>query len=149
MEHDEPQKPAFMKQLEEQFALSERLTQSKLSRLAPQPMGPEMKLGHLKTPAESMYERVKESISEFEQRLTPDDEVGACLVSAPGETAFHIESVGFWGMDMLIFYGTNVHGKPIQLMQHISQLSILLTALPKQHDVARRIGFDLESENRT
>ena len=35
-------------------------------------------------------------------------------------------------------------GKPIQLMQHYSQLSVLLCVVPKELEEPRRIGFILE-----
>jgi hypothetical protein len=44
---------------------------------------------------------------------------------------------------MLIFHGVNEHDKPVQLLQHVSQLNILLTALPKETEKPRRIGFGL------
>ena len=44
---------------------------------------------------------------------------------------------------MLIYYGENEHRKPMQLLQHYTQTSILLTAIPKAEDKPRRIGFHL------
>src|SRR5882672_308814 len=80
-------------------------------------------------PAESMYERIVRSIAEFEEGLDESQEIGLRLVNFGSET-FHIEDVGFWGMDLLKFYGRNSQGKPIELLQHISQISILLVAVP-------------------
>jgi hypothetical protein len=97
-------------------------------------------------PARWMHERIVKSIIDFEKHLSAEEEIGGRLVSAPSEGYFHIEDVGFWGPDMIIFHGTNQHGKPIQLLQHYSQLNVLLTALPKEKDQARRIGFILEQK---
>jgi hypothetical protein len=91
-----------------------------------------------------MHERLVKQIVEFEARLTDEEEIGGRLVSAPGEGVFHIENVGFWGPDMIIFHGKNQHGRPVQLLQHYSQLSMLLTVLPKESATPRRIGFMLE-----
>ena len=96
-------------------------------------------------PAKWMYERVARQIIDFEKELDSDEEIGGRLVSAPGEGVFHIEDLGYWGPDMLIFYGKNQHGRPVELLQHYSQLNVLLTAIPKEKDEPRRIGFILEA----
>jgi hypothetical protein len=96
------------------------------------------------SPAEWMHERLVKQIAEFESALTDDEEISGRLVSAPSEGSFHIEDVGFWGPDMIIFHGKNQHGRPVQLLQHYSQLNVLLTALPKESASPRRIGFMLE-----
>ncbi len=95
-------------------------------------------------PAKWMYERVAKQIIEFEKDLSPEEEIGGRFVSAPREGHFHIEDIGYWGPDMLIFHGTDMNGRPIQLMQHYSQLSVLLCVVPKEKGEARRIGFILE-----
>jgi Family of unknown function (DUF6173) len=97
-------------------------------------------------PANWMHERIVKSIIEFESELSNDEEIGGRLVAAPSEGYFHIDDVGFWGPDMIIFYGTNQHGRNLQLLQHYSQMSILLTALPKEKEEPRRIGFILEQK---
>jgi hypothetical protein len=95
-------------------------------------------------PAKRMYERVVRQIIDFEKQLSPEQEIGGRCVSAPREGVFHIEDLGYWGPDMLIFYGTDADGRPIQLLQHYSQLSVMLCVVPKEKDSARRIGFILE-----
>jgi hypothetical protein len=98
----------------------------------------------LDPPAKWMYERVAKQIIEFEKALSADEEIGGRFVSAPKEGVFHIEDIGYWGPDMLIFHGIDSNGRPIQLMQHYSQLSILLCVIPKESEKPRRIGFVLE-----
>jgi len=96
-------------------------------------------------PAKWMYERLVRSIAEFEEGLDESEEIGARLVSF-GNDVFHIEDLGYWGPDIIKFYGTNQNGKPIELIQHISQLSVLLVAMPKIAEKPRRIGFKLTKE---
>src|SRR5438093_1483893 len=98
---------------------------------------------HNVNPAAWMYERIVRSINDFEERLDPDHEVGARLVSFAADSKIHIENVGYWGPDIIIFYGVDNDRKQVQLLQHISQLSVLLLAVPKLHKEARRIGFEL------
>lgn len=94
-------------------------------------------------PARWMHERVVRSINDFELALDNDQEVGGRLISFGPDFVFHIEDVGYWGPDMIIFYGRDNLGKKIQLLQHVSQLSVLLVAVDKQQPEARRIGFAL------
>jgi hypothetical protein len=107
------------------------------------PTLPKLNLPKIDPPAQWMYERLVRKIVEFEEALTPEEEIGARLVSAPGEGVFHIEDVSYWGPDMLIFHGSNTDGRPIQLLQHYTQLSVLLCVLPKAQEEPRRIGFIL------
>jgi hypothetical protein len=99
-------------------------------------------------PAKWSYERLVQLIIAFEKELTADEEIGGRFVNAPIEGAFHIEDLGFWGPDMIIFHGKNTHGRPVQLIQHYSQMNVLLTALPKESMKPRRIGFMLEQRNK-
>lgn len=97
-------------------------------------------------PAKWTYERIVRSIIEFEKDLNQGQEIGARLVSFTDRDVIHIDDVGYWGPDMIMFYGRNVDGNPVQLIQHISQVSVLLVALPKEHETPRRIGFHLEQK---
>ena len=94
-------------------------------------------------PAEWMHERIVSTINDFEKELDSDHEVGARLVSFGSDVTFNIDDVGYWGPDMIIFHGVSADGKKVQLLQHVSQLSVLLVSAAKVHEKARRIGFDL------
>ena len=94
-------------------------------------------------PAKWMYERLVRSVIAFEKKLDATREIGARLIQfAPGET-IAIDDIGFWGPDLIKFYGRNAEGHPVELMQHISQVNMLLVAVPVSGK-ARRIGFLLE-----
>ena len=113
----------------------------------PDDLMPRVPLSH-SNPAAWAHERLTKQIIKFEASLAPDEEVGGRLVSAPGPDGFfHIEDIGYWGPDMIIFYGSNGDGRTVQLLQHHTQLNVLLVALPvKQGAEARRIGFHLQKE---
>jgi hypothetical protein len=95
------------------------------------------------SPAESAYTRMVDYIKDFESELDSQHEVGARLVSFGG-FEFHIEDMGYYGPDIISFSGVNLKGEPVQLVQHISQLNVLLMALKKRGDSATRIGFVLD-----
>ena len=92
-----------------------------------------------------MYERLARTIRQFEEGLDPEHEVGAKLVSFGPDVVFHIDDIGYWGPDMIVFHGCDARGHRVQLLQHVSQLNVLLVALEKTQDEARRIGLRLTS----
>ncbi len=95
-------------------------------------------------PAEWAFVRLSKLIEEFEGQLDKDDEVGARIVGLPGDGTMQIEDVGFWGPDLILFSGKNADGKPVRLVQHYTQISVVLNALKKPEErEARRIGFQL------
>lgn len=97
------------------------------------------------TPAQWAYMRLAQAIVAFEQKLDAEHEVGFHLVQFGDGQVFHAENLGYWAPDLLIFFGKNGLGDPIQLIQHVTQLNVLLVASKKQETqgAPRRIGFDI------
>ena len=94
-------------------------------------------------PAKWMYERLVRSVIAFERNLDASREIGLRLIQfGPGET-LAIEDIGFWGPDLIRFYGRNADGHPVELLQHMSQVNMALVAVPATGE-PRRIGFVLE-----
>jgi hypothetical protein len=97
-----------------------------------------------KSPAEWAYDRLVIYIQEFEAQLDNQHEVA--MGFAGGDAGIlQIEGMGFFDPDILTFYGTDEDGVPTQLIQHVSQLSVILRAMPKltQDAAPKRIGFRL------
>ncbi|MCX7645641.1 MAG: DUF6173 family protein [Rhodobacteraceae bacterium] len=100
-----------------------------------------------KSPAEWAYERLILYIRTFEEQL--DDRHEVAMGFAGGEAGvLRIEGLGFFAPDLISFYGTDEEGRRTQLVQHVTQLNVLLRALPRapQHDEPRRIGFRLAAD---
>ena len=97
-----------------------------------------------KSPAEWAYERLILYIQNFEKMLDAEHEV-AIGVTGSDAGVLRIEGMGFFDPDIVTFYGADATGAKTQLVQHVSQLSVLLRALPKQaeQEAPRRIGFRL------
>ena len=104
---------------------------------------------HADNPARWMFERLATYIKQFESTLDDEHEIGARLVSFGHNLTFHIEDMGYYAPDMIVFYGKNDNGEPVQLIQHTSQLSVLLVAVRKQAERPRRIGFILDEKDGT
>ena len=67
------------------------------------------------------------------------------IVNGGDAGVLRIEGMGYFDPDIVTFYGSDPTGAKTQLVQHVSQLNVLLRALPKQvkAKAPRRIGFRL------
>lgn len=56
-----------------------------------------------------------------------------------------IQGMGYFAPDLITFYGEDPLGAKMQLVQHISQLNVMLVAADKEDKMAEpnRIGFEL------
>jgi len=92
--------------------------------------------------AKWMCERIIKQINEFEEDMPGHLMAGGREVSFHN-TAFSIDNVRYWNPDMIIFDGTNPDGSKIRLLQHTSQLNLLLQAVPRSDKKGqrRKIGF--------
>lgn len=97
-------------------------------------------------PAQWAFARLSRMIQDFEAQLDENHEIGARIVSGPGDGLFQMRDVGFWDPDLILFMGVNEHGRPLRLIQHYTQLNVLLSAIPKPkpEEPPRRIGFQLQ-----
>lgn len=100
-----------------------------------------------KSAARWAYERLILYIQNFEKQLDKEQEVA---MGFAGDTSgvIRIEGMGYFDPDIITFYGSDPAGTKTQLVQHVTQLSVMLRALPKQVEQAeaKRIGFRLAAE---
>ena len=97
-----------------------------------------------KTPAQWAYERTVLYLKKFEEGLDDDHEV-AMGFAGTDAGVLKIEGMGYFDPDIVTFYGADPAGGKMQLVQHVSQLSVVLRALPKPKEASapNRIGFML------
>ena len=98
--------------------------------------------------ASDMYRRIVALINNFESDRPDDMQAGGRLVSA-GNITFSIQDVGFWDPNMIVFYGELSDGSHVELVQHLSQLNLLLVAVKRTDDTdkpRRIIGFTTKDE---
>ena len=100
-----------------------------------------------KSPAQWAYERLVLYIQKFEESLDQDHEIGMGFAGSEAGM-LHIQGMGFFAPDMITFYGSDPSGAKTQLVQHVSQLNVMLRALPIEKDRAGpdRIGFRLAAD---
>lgn len=100
-----------------------------------------------KSAAEWAYERIIVYLKNFEEQLDNEHEVA--MGFAGGDAGvLRIEGMGYFDPDIITFYGSEESGAKMQLIQHVSQLNVMLRALPKQLDQPEpnRIGFRLAAD---
>ena len=85
-------------------------------------------------------------IREFEQTLDGDHEVGMLLTHFGQNILLNVSYVGYELPVLMVFKGY-VNGQEATLVQHVNQLSFLLTSVPKESGRQKRtIGFAIEEE---
>jgi len=97
-----------------------------------------------KSPAEWAYERLILYIKNFEEQLDNEHEIA--MGSTGSESGvLRIEGIGYFDPDIVTFYGTDGAGAKTQLVQHVTQLNVMLRALAKNkpEEAPARIGFRL------
>lgn len=100
-----------------------------------------------RNPVIQVFASLKEYVSDFQDTLDEEHEVGANLVSFGREVTFHVHTLGYSAPAIITFHGALENGNRVQLIQHVSQLSFLLVAVKKLGDKPRRIGFvDTDAE---
>jgi hypothetical protein len=100
----------------------------------------------MKSPAEWAHDRLVLYIRNFESQLDAKQEIAMGFASDESGV-LRIEGLGFFDPDIITFYGRDESGAKTQLIQHVSQLSVTLRAVPKEEEAEppRRIGFQLDA----
>jgi Family of unknown function (DUF6173) len=98
--------------------------------------------------ASEFYKRLVEWIGEFDASLSREFEVGVRLVSFGQALVFRLEDLGYWNPSLISFKGHTDDGAPVELIQHVSQISVLLMRIPREDPEApkRPIGFQVPEE---
>lgn len=106
---------------------------------------PDMPIHHVW--ADEQFEILKKYIIEFENTLDDEHEVGVLLTHFGQSVLMNVTSITYEGSVLMVFRGY-VNGKEATLIQHINQLSFMLTTIDKEPDrPKRRIGFSTTSED--
>lgn len=97
-----------------------------------------------KSLAQWAYERLILYIQNFEKTLDNEHEVAMGFTGGDAGV-LRIEGMGYFDPDIVTFYGSDPAGGKTQLVQHVSQLNVMLRALPKKVEASEpnRIGFRL------
>jgi hypothetical protein len=117
------------------------------AELEPLPEGVASQPVEEKSPAQWAYERLILYIQNFEGQLDAKQEIAMGFTG--GEAGvMQIEGIGYFDPDIVTFYGRDEDGARTQLIQHVTQLNVMLRALekPGEAEEPRRIGFRLAAD---
>lgn len=92
----------------------------------------------MKSIPEYAYESLVEEIRAFQAELSDEYEVG--ITTGGGGPTIYVTSVQ-GGDLMIVLKGQDQEGRQAVLIQHYTQVSVQMVAMPKLADKARRIGF--------
>ncbi|MFR7417833.1 DUF6173 family protein [uncultured Megasphaera sp.] len=139
-----------MKTEKKTIPVQEEVYPDEVKEMALCPPAPETETEDPEAPymASDMYQRIVALINNFESELPDTMQAGGRLVSA-GDITFSIQDIGYWDPNMIVFYGELSDGSAVELVQHLSQLNLLLVAVPRQDDIQkprRVIGFTQKAE---
>jgi hypothetical protein len=98
--------------------------------------------------ASEFHKRLANWIGNFERGMDDEHEVGVRLVNFGQTIVFHLEGLGWSNPSLISFSGKTGDGEPVELIQHVSQISILLMKLPRKDPSKpkRQIGFGSAEE---
>jgi hypothetical protein len=101
----------------------------------------------LQATAQHVHRKLLRIIKDFDKELDQNHEVGIRLVSFGSEVTIHVDDLGYWDPNLIVFLGTMLDGSPVQLVQHTSQLSFLLTSLKRKDPSQPKKGFGFETDH--
>ena len=86
---------------------------------------------------------IRDRFNNFHKSLDEEHEAGARLVSFGQSVTFHVEDISWWNPSLISFQGKTESGDRVELIQHVTQISVLLVALrrPDPTIAKRPIGF--------
>lgn len=93
--------------------------------------------------AEDTFEYLVRKINDFEEKLLPEEEVGMHVANFGLASAIHIRTISFRNPNLMEFGGLNQEGERVVLVQHLSQLNFVLSALKPIEEAAHRMGFEI------
>lgn len=131
--------------------IQSQLDQFKLPEMARivQPQLPKIELPVDQNLASEFHKRLVKWIQDFDKELDQQHEVGVRLVSFGQTVTFHLGNIGYWNPSLISFSGFTEAGEPVELIQHVSQISILLLKIKRKdpEKPKRPIGFAAWNED--
>jgi len=93
--------------------------------------------------ASDFFKKLSHYMDQFDKSLKQEQEIGIKLVTFGQTIQFTVRNIGYYNPKLICFYGEMPDGSPVQLIQHVNQISFLLTAVQRKNpeQAKRPIGF--------
>lgn len=91
--------------------------------------------------AQEVFDYLVQRLRTFQEQLEEDRELGVQLANFGKAAELHVRSIGYSNPNLIEFVGVDGNGDDVSLVQHVSQLNFLLTAVKPIADEPYRVGF--------
>lgn len=93
--------------------------------------------------AEVVTANLYKEVIDYQNKLAETEDVAICVVSFDSKTTIVVDSIGYIGYNLIRFVGKDNSDKPLELVQHVSQLNFFLMPVqkPEPETPKRKIGF--------
>jgi hypothetical protein len=94
--------------------------------------------------ASEFHKRLTSWIQEFDASLDDAHFMRIRLVNFGQAVSFHLEKLGYWDPYLISFSGITEDGNPVELIQHVNQISVLLMKVARKNPTKPKqpIGFN-------
>ncbi len=121
------------------------ISAAQMRNMAQQKMERENQLAGFYT-AQEIYVDLMAEVDAFEKNLPENAEIGLRLANFGEAAQIHIRAVSFENPYLIKFHGLNHEQQEVMLIQHVSQLNFMLSAISPVEEEPFRIGFNVERE---
>ena len=93
--------------------------------------------------AELVAQHLHQELLNFQANLLDSEDMVMSVVQFNESVVIRVLSIGYIGYSLIRFLGTDNSNKPLELIQHVSQLNFLLETVPRQSSSPEKhpIGF--------
>lgn len=93
--------------------------------------------------AQIVAENLYQEIINYQSNLLDTEDVALSIAKFNESITLLVDSIGYIGYNLVRFGGKDSSGKPLELIQHVSQLNFLLMVVqkPDSEISKRKIGF--------
>lgn len=92
--------------------------------------------------AEYIAKIIGQKIVNFQSSLSDNEDVALQIIQFNNSIILYVTGVFHLGTGLVVFQGVDSNKNPCEIVQHISQISILMAVVSKAPEVPRRkIGF--------
>jgi hypothetical protein len=97
--------------------------------------------------SEHMFKNLRAQIEDFESGLEDDEELGISVANFGTVVDMHVRKLSYRLPSLIVFEGLTETGERIELVQHTSQVALLLKAVKPLDDEPVPIGFDTDDDD--
>ena len=92
--------------------------------------------------AEYMAKVIGQRIVDFQSTLSEVQDVALQIIQFNNSITLYVTKVSHLGFGLIVFQGSDSANNPCEIVQHISQINVLMAIVSKPADIPhRKIGF--------